>query len=162
MEDKDYAAEYQALKAANDQLREHGKQWLIETLNQLCGEINRGLTQQPQPQVIQVGRQAWEFKVGNSLMVGERVGVRYRGRTLIIEIGWPREPQHGHVPDRGLARGRVSLSQNTMLEAQATDELILKHRGADEAAWYVIKSSQLGEIVTESRLRAYLQTVLAS
>ena len=87
---------------------------------------------------------------------------RYRGRTLIIEIGWPREPQHGHVPDRGLARGRISLSQNTMLEAQAADELILKHRGAGEAAWYIIKSNQLGEMVTEARLRAYLQTVLTS
>lgn len=162
MEDKDYAAEYQALKAANDGLRERGKQWLIETLNQLCAEINRGLTQQPQQPVIQVGRQAWEFKVGNSLMVGERVGVRYRGRTLLVEVGWPREPQHGHVPDRGLARGRVSVSQNTMIEAQATDELILKHHGAGEAAWYVIKSQQLGEMITEARLRAYLQTVLAS
>src|SRR5205823_5012898 len=148
-------AEYQALRAANDQLRERGKQWLIETLNHLCAEINRGLAQQPQPQVIQVGRQEWEFKVGNSLMVGERIGVRYRGRTLIIEVGWPREPQHGHVPDRGLARGRVSLSQNTMLEAQATDELILKHRGAGEAAWYVIANKQLGEMVTAARLRNY-------
>ena len=162
MEDKDYAAEYQALKAANDQLRERGKQWLLETFNQLCGEINRGLMEQPQAQVLQVGRQAWEFKVENSVMVGERLGVRYRGQTLIVEVGWPREPQHGHVPDRGLARGRISLSQNTMLAAQAVDELILKHRGAGEAGWYVIAHKQLGEAVTEARLRAYLQTILAS
>jgi hypothetical protein len=158
---KDYESDYLKLKAANDQLRERGKAWLLETLNLLCAEINRGFTQQAQPSVIQVGRQEWQFKVGNSLMVGERLGVRYRGRTLIIEVGWPREPQHGHVPGQGLARGRVSLSQNTLLAAQAIDELILKRRSNDDAAWYIIEQQMPSEVVTETRLRAYLQTVLA-
>src|SRR5438034_3876183 len=125
--DKDYAADYLSLKAANDQLRERGKQWLLETLSNFCAEINRQLTAQPSQPALQVGRQQWEFKVGNSLMVGERLGVRYRSGTLIIEVGWPREPKHGHVPDQGLARGRISL-----IEAKATDELILKHQGSGE------------------------------
>jgi len=155
--DKDYLTDYLALKAANDQLRERGKQWLLETFNHLCAEINRNLATQPNEPAVQVGRQEWQFKVGNSLMVGERLGVRYRGRTLIIEVGWPREPQHGHVPDHGLARGRISL-----IEAKATDELILKHRGRDEAAWYIIEHKKLGELVTEARLRAYLQAALST
>ena len=155
IQDKNYAADYLSLKAANDQLRERGKQWLLETLSDYCAEINRTLMAQPNPLPLQVGRQAWEFKVGNSLMVGERLGVRYRGATLIVEVGWPREPKHGHVPDQGLARGRISL-----IEAKATDELILKHRGSGEAVWYVIENKKLGELVTEARLRAYLQAIL--
>jgi hypothetical protein len=154
--DKDYAADYLALKAANDRLRERGKHWLLETFHQFCAELNRELAHRRQP-AIQVGRQEWQFKVGNSLMLGERLGLRYRDRTLIVEVGWPREPQHGHVPDQGLARGRISL-----IEVKATDELILKHRGRGEAAWYVIENKQLGDLVTEARLRAYLSAVLAS
>ena len=46
MQEKEYAAEYLALKAANDQLRERGKQWLFDSLNQICAEINQKLLAQ--------------------------------------------------------------------------------------------------------------------
>jgi hypothetical protein len=157
IQDKDYAADYLALKAANDQLRERGLRWLLETLEHVCAEINRRLMAQAGQTALQIGRQEWQFKVGNSTMIGQRLGVRYRDRTLIVEAGWPREPEHGHVPDQGLARGRISL-----VEAKATDELILRHWGEGEAAWYVIENKKLGEVVTEARLRAYLQATLAS
>ena len=36
MSNKDYAADYLALKVANDQLRESGKLWVWDQLNKFC------------------------------------------------------------------------------------------------------------------------------
>jgi hypothetical protein len=156
---KDFAAEYLALKEANDQLREHGKQWLWNALDALCSEISRELAANSSPS-LQVGRQEWQFKVENATMVGERLGARFREKTLVVEVGWPREPQHGFVPDRGLARARIGLSQNVMLEARTVAELILKRQGNGDLTWRFIKNKKLGATVTESDLREYLNLVL--
>lgn len=159
--DRDVAAEYQALKAANDQLRERGKQWLWETLNGLCAELNRELLQRGAAEALQIGRQEWQFQLGAATMVGERFGVRYRLRTLIIEVGWPRTAQHGFVADGGLARARVGLSQNTMIEPQTVADLILKRPADGDPVWLTIADQKLGPQVTAPRLRAYLDSLLA-
>lgn len=161
MSDSNVAADYAALKTANDQLREQARQRLFGLLDQLCAEISRALTALPGGQPLAVGRQEWEFKLENSTMVGERYGARYRGRTLLVEVGWPREPQHGYVPDGGLARGRVGLSQNIMLEPQAITEIILQKRGASEPQWRLIANRRIGEPVTELLLRSYFNLLLA-
>jgi hypothetical protein len=157
---KDLAAEYLSLRAANDQLRERGKQWLWNALDVICSEISRELSARNNPP-LQVGRQEWRFKVEGSTMVGERFGARFRTNTLIVEAGWPREPQHGFVPDRGLARARIGLSQNIMLEARIVAELILKRQSDGDLVWRFIANKKLGDRVTESRLREYLNLVLA-
>jgi hypothetical protein len=159
VDDTNLAAEYTSLKAANDQLRELGKQWLWSVMDTLCSEVSRELSAQNKAP-LQVGRQEWRFQVENSTMVGERFGARFREKTLTVELGWPREPQHGFVPDRGLARARIGLSQNVMLEARALAEMIFKRRGEDDPAWYFISNKTLGDLVTESRLRDYLNLIL--
>ncbi len=156
-----FAAEYSALRAANDQLRERGRQWLMNALDRLCSEISRELTAR-NDQPLQVGRQEWQFKVESSTMVGERFGARFREKTLIVEAGWPRESQHGFVPDGGLARARIGLSQNVMLEAQTIAELTFRRQGDDEPAWYLLANKKLGERVTESRLREYVNLILVN
>jgi hypothetical protein len=164
----DYLADYLALKARNDQLREQGRAWMWESVSRHSAEINSEIAALPpgpaspsQPvSGLQIGRQDWQFKVGRSVMVGERIGVRYAGRTLVIEVGWPREPEHGHVPDHGLARGRVSLSGNVMLEARLRDELILKRNSDGMPVWHYIRDSTTGEEVSQNRLRNYLEELL--
>ena len=159
----DYAAEYLRLKAANDQLRERGKQWLWETLEKLCAEINQQLTAKPDGQLLQSGRQPWQFEIqtdsGKAVMLGERFGVRYRGQTLVIEVGWPQLPEHSFIPDSGLARGQVRFSPSVMLDPLTKAELVLKRASAD-ATWYVLKYKQLGEAVNEAYLRQYLDLML--
>ena len=159
-DNKDITAEYLSLKAANDELRERGKQWLWNALDVISSEISRELNSRNKPP-LQVGRQEWEFKVEESTMVGERFGARFREKTLIIEAGWPREPHHRFVPDRGLARARIGISQNIMIDAKILAELILKPQNDSEPAWRFISNKQLGERVTESRLREYFNLVLA-
>src|SRR6266540_3122271 len=142
--DKDIAAEYLALKAA---------------LDEICAEISRELSDRNNPP-LQVGRQEWRFKVEDSTMVGERFGARYREKTLIVEAGWPREPQDRFVPGRGLARARIGLSQNVMLEAKIVAEMILKRRNNGDPGWNFIADKKLGVEVTESRLREYFNPIL--
>ncbi|MGE0885830.1 MAG: hypothetical protein AB7P14_20010 [Blastocatellales bacterium] len=165
MQEKDYAAQYMALKAANDQLREQGKQWLWDCLNRLCDEANQRFLSEGDPQMgaasILVGVQSeWQFKVENSTMAGERFGARYRYRTLTVEAGWPRLPEHGFITDGGLARGRISLSQNTMLTPQSIAELILKRDASNNPVWFVTKNKSLDGQITEARLREYLNLIL--
>jgi hypothetical protein len=157
--DKDITAEYLALKAANDELRERGKEWLWNALDVICSEISRELSARNNPP-LQVGRQEWRFKVESSTMVGERFGARFREKTLIVEVGWPREPQHRFVPGRGLARARIGLSQNVMLEAQTVAEMILKRRDNSDPGWNFIADKKLGDGVTESHLREYFDLLL--
>lgn len=166
MQEKDYAAEYLALKAANDQLRERGKQWLFDSLNQICEEINQTLLAQSNPQqgaasILSGVQQGWQFKVENAVMVGERFGARFRYRTLTVEVGWPRLPEHGFIPDSGLARGRVGNSQNTMIEPQLVAELILKKASNGDPTWFNIKNKTLGEQITKVRLKEHLNYLLA-
>ena len=160
MQEKDYVAEYLALKAANDQLRERGKQWLFDTLTQFCAEANRTLVTQPDQPSIQTGIQQWEFKVENATMAGERFGARYRYRTLTVEVGWPRLPEHGFLTDNALARARISFSQNTMLQPQVIAELVFKRAGSDEPKWFTVTNGQLKEQIVEVRLGECFNLIL--
>lgn len=162
MQEKDYAAEYLALKAANDQLRERGKQWLLDALSQLCAEANQRLTAQADQTGIQTGSQEWQFKVENATMMGERFGIRYRFRTLTVEVGWPRLPEHGFLTDGAMARARISLSQNTMIEPQPIAELMLKKTGNGSPAWFAFKNKVISDPITTSHLSEYLSLILAS
>lgn len=162
MQEKDYAAEYLALRAANDQLRERGKEWLLDTLSQLCAEANRRLMLPLDQTGIQTGSQDWQFKIENTTLAGERFGIRYRFRTLTVEVGWPRLPEHGFLTDGAMARARISLSQNTMLEPQPIAELILKKTTQGDPAWFAFKNRVSGEQITIDRLNEYLSLILAS
>jgi len=166
MQEKDYAAEYLALKAANDRLRENGKKWLMDSLNRLCDETNQQLLAAGNSQTgaasLLVGVQPdWKFTVENATMIGDRFGARYRYRTLTVEVGWPRLPEHGFITDSGLARGRIGLSQNTMLTPQPIAELVLKRVGTSDPTWFILKNKSLGEQITEARLREYLNLIMA-
>ncbi|MCI0660673.1 MAG: hypothetical protein L0220_06340 [Acidobacteria bacterium] len=161
LNNEDLAGEYLRLKAANDQLRERGKQWLWNALELICSEINRDLTASSSETPIQLGRQEWQFTVESMTMVGERFGARYRYRTLTIEAGWPRLPEHGYVKDNGLARGRIALSQNIMIDAQTIEELILKRQGNSDPAWFSLTNNIIGAQLTQHRLRTYIKDLVA-
>ena len=149
---------YLALRAANDQLREEGCAWFWNTLERLVSSHPQ--TVSPSTEDLQLGRQPWEFQVERSVMIGERYGVRHRGQTLVIEVGWPRRPEHGHVPGQGLARGRVGLSQNLMLEPRPLCELLLRASGEGSARtprWFeLLPGSAAPLLFTEQSLASHL------
>jgi len=158
-------AELLTLKAANDNLRERGRQSLTESIERLAAEMAAELGVPVNDPAVQgsllIARQDWQFEVKRQTMVGERLGVRLRERTLVIETGWPRLPEHGYVPNQGLARGRVSFSPNVMIDPLLIDELILKRQPNSDPVWHVIANEKLGEALTEAKLREYLQRLRA-
>ena len=161
--------ELEKLKAANEALREQGKEWLLTTLETICDEINlASASPSAEPNApsaeptLQVGGQDWQFEVEGNVMVGERLGIRHKGQTLLVEVGWPRLPEHGIVPDLGLARARVRFSQNIMIDAKLLADLSLRRdQNGVQANWHAIADHKIGEILTETTLRAYVQRVLS-
>lgn len=160
--------ELEKLKADNEALREQGKEWLFTSLEKICAEINTELTPKapepvtppPEP-ALQVGTQDWQFETGDSinksLMIGERIGIRHKGKTLTVEVGWPRKTEDGFVPDAGLARARVSLSANVFIDAILLAELTLrKDRDSGEISWQLLS----GEKISEEGLRSYIERVM--
>ena len=145
----DYTAEYLALREANNRWREGGLAWLWQKVEAIAAEkIDPPL---------ELGRQEAEFMVAASTMIGERIGVRCQFRTMLFDVGWPRLPEHGFVPGNGLARGRISLSQNLMLDAQPIAELILRRSAGDAPpVWHLIRDERPGEPFTLPLLRQYL------
>jgi hypothetical protein len=96
------------------------------------------------------------------VMIGERLGIRHKNQTILIEVGWPRLPEHGVVPDLGLARARVSFSQNIMVDAKLLAEFSLRRNKENgEVSWHEIADHRLGEKITADKLRAYVQRVLS-
>ena len=163
---QDYLAEYHKLRAVNDEFRVRGKDALWAQVETLCAALNRELTTKMTKldgEILRVGRQPWQFDIkteaGAATMVGERLGARYRGQTLLIEIGWPHEPQHGFIPGGALARGRISFSPNVMIDPILKAEIALWREGTD-TAWHEVAYKQKGELLTEARLRSYLELVL--
>lgn len=161
--------ELEKLKAANEALRESGKEWLLTTLETICNEINQAAAPQPatpdapaaEP-ALQIGSQDWQFEVGDNVMVGERLGIRHKNQTLVVEVGWPRLPEHGVVPDLGLARARISFSQNIMIDAKLLEEFSLRRgKENDEATWHGIVDRKVGQPITPDSLRTHIQRVLS-
>lgn len=161
--------ELEKLKAANEALRKEGQEWLLTTLETICNEINQTTT--PPAAVadapaaeptLQIGNQDWQFAVGDNVMVGERLGIRHNNQTLLIEVGWPRLPKHGVVPDLGLARARVSFSQNIMIDPKLRAEFTLRrNKDSGDVSWHEFADHQVGEKVTADKLRAFVQQLLS-
>ena len=159
--------ELEKLKAANEALREKGKEWLLTTLETICDEINQAVapsaesaTPAAEP-TLQVGGQDWQFQIGDNVMVGERLGIRHRGQTLLVEVGWPRLPEHGIVPDLGLARARFSHSPNVMIDAKLLAEFSLRRPpNSGEANWHSLTDHKVGEKLTADILRAHVHRLL--
>lgn len=161
--------ELEKLKAANELLREQGKEWLLTTLETIVDDLNHHPSpQSPSPETpasptLQVGSQEWQFEIEKNVMVGERLGIRHRGQTLLVEVGWPRLPEHGIVPDLGLARARVSMSPNVMIDAILLDDLTLRReKDGVGVLWHVLAGHTLREPVTEETLRGYVQRAMTS
>lgn len=159
------------LKAANDAMREEGKNSFFDALEKICAEINGEQTTPAEPQenpsveaappALLIGKQDWQFELGDSLtkivLVGERMGIRHKEKTLTVEIGWPRTPEHGFLRDNGLARARVSLSQNVFIDALLLDEYTLvKARDGATAEWFLLQENVVGEKISEEKLREYI------
>lgn len=96
-------ADYLALKASNDQIRERGVRWLFDSALELAGEANRLSA------AIDIQRNdphAFPFLGAN--IVGWRLSLRQGVRCLTLEAGWTRTPSDGFMRGGALAAARIS------------------------------------------------------
>lgn len=164
----DLLSDYLALREANNLLRQGGIDRIWESLQSILVQFNQSnfnqfrepmgptgsaeeATGQPGNHLLQIGRQDWQFTLDKSTLVGERLGLRRGSRTIVFEIGWPRLPEHGHVPGLGLARGRIGFSQNTMLDPRPIAGIILRRDPTGHSAhWFLLRQEGVTDAVVGS------------
>lgn len=115
-------ADYLALKATNDQIREVGARWLFDSLVELAGAANR------QSSAITIEREdPHSFRVQGANLVGTLLRLRHGLRCLTLEAGWTRTPSDGFMRGGALAAARIThfgrREFNVDLALRQTDEL---------------------------------------
>lgn len=111
-------AEYLALKAANDALRQTSVQWLFGTMLEIAS-VN--------PSIKVENDSAHRFSFANAQMVGYLLRFRQGVRCLTLEAGWTRTPTDGFMRGGALAAARVShfgmAKQNSELILLKTNDV---------------------------------------
>ena len=96
-------ADYLALKAFNDQIRERAVRWLFETFLELAGIANRHQA------AISIEREdPHRFQLRGAQLAGSRLLFRLGVRCLTLEAGWTRTPADGFMRGGALAAGRIT------------------------------------------------------
>lgn len=140
-------AEYLALRASNDLLRQTGVEWLLTTVTRLAGEANRLGSS------IQISKQdPYRFRVGSSTMVGTLLTLRFGVRSLAIEAGWPRTPRDGVVRGGGLASGQIKHFGRR----SADEEILLVRAENDSPRWLVLERNGGRTDLLEREIRNHL------
>ena len=96
-------AEYLALRATNDMIRQTSIAWLLDSLLEIAAEANRNggnihiETENPH-----------RFQFGNSSLAGSLSRLRQGVRCLTVEAGWTRTPADGFMRGGALAVARIA------------------------------------------------------
>lgn len=98
-------ADYLALRATNDALRQTSVRWLFDSLMEIASFANRG---DGGASVTVETENPYQFAFGNANLVGGRLSLRQGIRCLTLEAGWTRTPADGFMRGGALAAGRVA------------------------------------------------------
>jgi sugar phosphate isomerase/epimerase len=125
-------ADYIALKASNDQIRERGVRWLFDSLIELAAIANR------QNIAVTIEREEpHSFHHRGANMVGSLLRLRHGVRCLTLEAGWTRTPRDGFMRGQALAAARITHFGIK----QAETELSLRHTDG-LPNWFVIQKNE--------------------
>lgn len=96
-------ADYLAVKAANDQIREKSVGQLLAAFELLAEHANRNKA------AVTVDRiDAHRFEINGSRVSGSSLKFRHGVRCLTVEAGWTRTPSDGFMRGNALALARIS------------------------------------------------------
>lgn len=96
-------ADFLALKAANDAIRQTSVKWLLETMTEAAARANRknaGITIE--------NAESHRFAYHNAHLSGSLVRFRQGVRCLTVEAGWTRAPSDGFMRGNALAVARFT------------------------------------------------------
>lgn len=143
-------ADYLALKAMNDEIRNRGTRWLFDSFIEMAGEANR------RNSAITIERDdPHSFAHRGANMVGSRLSVRQGVRCLTIEAGWTRTPGDGFM--RG---GALAVAKITHFGIKsANEELSLIHTG-QLPEWYSTQKDESQSIFGAENLRRHFDILI--
>ncbi len=96
-------ADYLALRATNDLIRQTSVKWLFESLLEIAAEANRNGAN------IQIETEnRHRFQYGNSSLAGSLARLSQGVRCLTVEAGWTRTPADGFMRGGALATARLA------------------------------------------------------
>lgn len=96
-------ADYLALRATNDLIRQTSVKWLFDSLLEITAEANRNGTN------IQIETEnQHRFQYGNSSLAGSLARLSQGVRCLTVEAGWTRTPADGFMRGGALAVARLA------------------------------------------------------
>ncbi|MDQ3063325.1 MAG: hypothetical protein M3R14_10790 [Acidobacteriota bacterium] len=143
-------AEYLALKASNDLIRQTSVKWLLDSATEVISIANRNganttmETENPH-----------SFAFGNANLIGSRLSFRQGVRCLTIEAGWTRTPNDGFMPGGALAAARISHFGMSKHNA----ELVLI-RNEDAPKWFAAGADGKRDFFDAEKLQQHFRVFL--
>ncbi len=145
-------AEYLALKAMNDMIRQTSVKWLFDSLLEIASFENRngaGITTE--------NKNSHQFAFKNANLVGSSLSFRQGVRCLSIEAGWTRTPADGFMRGGALAVARIShfgLSKHNI-------ELLLISEN-NSPSWFSIDENGKRSLFDSRNLNHHFQVFLGT
>ena len=140
-------AEYLALRATNDMIRQTSVKWLFDSLLEIAAEANRNGAN------VQIETQnQHRFQFGNANLGGSLLQVRQGVRCLSIEAGWTRAPGDGFMRGGALAVARIA---HFGLSKHNADLFLLQ--SDDLPNWFAVAKNGKRELFDARNLQRHFQ-----
>ncbi len=126
-------AEFIAVKAANDALRETGVKWLLDTMTEAAEHANR-----KNARIVVENIASHRFSANKANLAGSLVKFRQGVRCLTVEAGWTRTPGDGFM--RGNALAVAQITHFGISKSNAELHLI---KFEDRPRWFTVGAERL-------------------
>ncbi|MDH3531230.1 MAG: hypothetical protein OEQ28_16850 [Acidobacteriota bacterium] len=143
-------ADYLALKASNDSIRQKAVDWLFGTILDIVFAFNRHGANIKIEQ-----NDNHTFKNGSSQLSGRKLELRQGLRCLTVEAGWTRRPGDGIMRGGSMAFSRISHFGFR----KETEELALL-KFENEPQWFSIKDEKTRLSFNASSLKRHFEVFL--
>jgi len=143
-------ADFIALKATNDQVRQRAVDWLLGQFTEMAGVANRHNIP------IEIERSdTHNFSAYGANMVGIKTNLRHGIRCLTIEAGWTRMPRDGFMRGGALAVARIS---HFGIKRHGADLALLKT--GEVPAWHEIDRENVARPIELTDLRRHMAVLI--
>jgi hypothetical protein len=143
-------ADFIALKASNDEIRQRAVAWLLGSLVELAAHANRRNIP------IEIDREEpHSFADSGANMVGVKASFRHGIRCLSVEAGWTRTPGDGFMRGGALA---VAHLRHFGLKRHSVD-LALRKDG-DLPQWFAVGTDGHAAAISDADLRRHISILI--
>ena len=145
-------AEYLALKATNDMIRQASVKWLFDSTVEIASNANRNAanisieTEHPH-----------RFDFGNATLAGSLLRFRQGVRCLILEAGWTRTPADGFMRGGALAAARIA---HFGISKHNTDLLLITENNSP--SWFAVEKDGKRSLFDSRNLNGHFRIFLGT